>query len=171
MAISHQLQDRIGALADELRKELYGPKGYPPWGTKFVEMEQQTGEVGDALACAMLSHGLQEQAEAEGHPAGKCGGCGEPIPFEEVAGRLLQARRGMASIRHTIATRCKVIAKTRSLTHCEPPIYTKFLPRTCHHYMWGLHSYRLRGSWPFSGSDSALRQSAERSAVPQRRST
>jgi hypothetical protein len=30
----------------------------------------------------------------EGHPAGKCGGCGEPIPFDEVAGRLLQARRG-----------------------------------------------------------------------------
>jgi hypothetical protein len=94
MAISQQLQDRIEALAAELRKELYGPKGYPPWGTKFVEMEQQTGEVGDALACAMLSQQLQGQAEAEGHPAGKCGGCGEPIPFEEVAGRLLQARRG-----------------------------------------------------------------------------
>jgi hypothetical protein len=94
MAIGKQLQDRIEGLAAELRKELYGPKGYAPWGTKFVEMEQQTGEVGDALASAMLSQQLQEQAEAEGHPAGKCGGCGEPIPFAEVAGRLLQARRG-----------------------------------------------------------------------------
>jgi hypothetical protein len=94
MVISQQLQARIEALADELNQELYGPKGYPPWGTKFVEMEQRTGEVGDALACAMLSRELQRQAEAEGHPAGKCGGCGEPIPFEEVAGRLLQARRG-----------------------------------------------------------------------------
>jgi hypothetical protein len=96
MAISQQLQDRIEALAAELRKELYGPKGYPPWGTKFVEMEEQTGEVGDALACAMLSQGLREQAEVEGHAAGKCGGCGEPIPLDEIAGRLLQAKRGEA---------------------------------------------------------------------------
>jgi hypothetical protein len=50
MAVSQQLQDRVKALAKELRIKLYGLKGYPPWGTKFVEMEQQTGEVGDALA-------------------------------------------------------------------------------------------------------------------------
>jgi hypothetical protein len=106
MAISQQLQGRIEALAAELRKELYGPKGYPPWGTKFVDMEQQTGEVGDALACAMLSQQLQEQAEAEGHPAGKCGGCGEPIPFDEVAGRLLQARRGDVAWQESYG-RCK----------------------------------------------------------------
>ena len=106
MAISQQLQERIEAVAVELRKELYGPKGYPPWGTKFVAMEQETGEVGDALACAMLSQQLQEQAEAEGHPAGKCGGCGEPIPFDEVAGRLLQARRGDVAWQESFG-RCK----------------------------------------------------------------
>ena len=87
---------RIAAMAVELRRELWGPKGYPPWGTKFVEIEEKTGEVGDALACALLSRGLQEQAEAEGHVAGKRGGCGEPIPLEESAGRLLQAKRGEA---------------------------------------------------------------------------
>ena len=87
MAISQQLQERIEAVAVELRKELYGPKGYPPWGTKFVAMEQ-------------------EQAEAEGHPAGKCGGCGEPIPFDEVAGRLLQARRGDVAWQESFG-RCK----------------------------------------------------------------
>ena len=97
MALSKQLQDRIEAVAADLRKELYGPKGYPPWGTKFVEIEEQTGEVGDALACVMLSQGLREQAEADGHTAGKCSGCGEPIPLEEIAGRLLQAKRGEAA--------------------------------------------------------------------------
>ena len=81
MALSKQLQDRIEAVAADLRKELYGPKGYPPWGTKFVEIEEQTGEVGDALACVMLSQGLREQVEADGHMAGKCSGCGEPIPL------------------------------------------------------------------------------------------
>jgi len=94
MAISQQLRKRIEEVADDLNFELYGPKGCPPWGTKFVDMEQTTTEVGDTLSCMMLSKELQRQAEAEGHPAGKCGGCGEPIPFNEVAGRLLDARRG-----------------------------------------------------------------------------
>jgi hypothetical protein len=106
MAISAELQARIEALAKELNKELYGPKGYPPWGTKFVDMEEQTGEVGDALACAMLSQSLREQAEQDGHPAGKCGGCGEPIPLEEIAGRLLQAKRGEAVWQESYG-RCK----------------------------------------------------------------
>ena len=96
MAVSQQLQGRIEALAAELRKELYGPRGCPPWGTKFVEMEEQTGAVGDALGCAMLSQSLREQAEIDGHTAGKCSGCGEPIPLQEIAGRLLQAKRGEA---------------------------------------------------------------------------
>lgn len=111
MALSKQLQDRIEAVAADLRKELYGPKGYPPWGTKFVEMEEQTGEVTDALACVMLSQGLREQAEADGHPVGKCGGCGEPIPFEEVAGRLLQARRGEVAWQESYG-RCKRCRKS-----------------------------------------------------------
>jgi hypothetical protein len=97
MALSPKLQEKVEALADELRRELYGPKGYPPWGTKFADMEEQTGEVGDALGCAMLSHSLRDQAEKDGHPAGKCGGCGEPIPLDEIAGRLLQAKRGEAA--------------------------------------------------------------------------
>jgi hypothetical protein len=106
MAISQQLQDRIEAVATDLRKELYGPKGYPPWGTKFVEIEEQTGEVGDALGCAMLSQSLREQVETEGHTAGKCSGCGEPIPLEEIAGRLLQAKRGEAAWQESYG-RCK----------------------------------------------------------------
>ena len=106
MALSPRLQEKVEVLADELRRELYGPKGYPPWGTKFVDMEQQTGEVGDALACAMLSHSLRDQAEQDGHPAGKCGGCGEPIPLDEIAGRLLQAKRGEAVWQESYG-RCK----------------------------------------------------------------
>ena len=102
MAISQQLQCRIEEVAGDLRKELYGPKGYPPWGTKFVEIEEQTGEVGDALACAMLSQSLREQAEIEGNTDGKCGGCGDPIPLDEIAGRLLQAKRGGPSRKRRI---------------------------------------------------------------------
>jgi len=96
MALDKELQERVAAVAKELRKLLWGPKGYPPWGTKFVEIEEETAEVGDALACVLLAQGLQDQAEREGHQAGKCSGCGEPIPLDEIAGRLLQAKRGEA---------------------------------------------------------------------------
>ena len=106
MAMDAKLQERVEELAEELLRYLYGPKGCPAWGTKFVEIEEQTGEVGDALACAMLSRGLRKQAEEAGHPAGKCGGCGEPIPLDEIAGRLLQAKRGEAVWQESYG-RCK----------------------------------------------------------------
>ncbi len=95
MALNERLRERIRAFSAELRREVYGPQGYPAWGTKFIDIESQTAEVGDALACEMLSQSLQGQAEAAGHGDGKCR-CGEPVPLEEVAGRLLQAKRGEA---------------------------------------------------------------------------
>jgi hypothetical protein len=97
MAISKGLRDRIKGMTAELRREMWGPSGAPVWGTKFTEIEDETTEIGDAVACGLLSEGLQKQAEAAGHPAGKCSGCGEPIPLEEIAGRLLQAKRGEAA--------------------------------------------------------------------------
>ena len=54
----------------------------------------------------LLSRGSGEQAEEAGHTAGKCGGCGEPIPLEEIAGRLLQAKRGEAAWQESYG-RCK----------------------------------------------------------------
>ncbi len=96
MAISEALRERITGMTAELRREMWGPNGAPAWGTTFAEMEDETGEVGDAIACVLLSEALQKQAEAAGHAAGKCSGCGEPIPLEEIAGRLLQAKRGEA---------------------------------------------------------------------------
>jgi hypothetical protein len=105
MAMDVKLRQRIDALAGELSGYLYGPKGYAPWGTRFVEIEEQTGEVGDALACAMLSHNLRKQAAEAGHGEGKCS-CGEPIPLQEIAGRLLQAKRGEAAWQESYG-RCK----------------------------------------------------------------
>lgn len=110
MAINQQLRDRIAAMAVDLRRELWGPKGCPPWGTKFTVMEEETADVGDAVACVLLSQALHEQAETEGHTAGKCSGCGEPIPLEEIAGRLLQAKRGEAAWQESYG-RCKQCRK------------------------------------------------------------
>lgn len=96
MALNEKLRERIQAFSAELRREVYGPQGYPAWGTRFTDIENQTAEVGDAIACEMLSQSLREQAEAVGHHDGRCH-CGEPIPLEEIAGRLLQAKRGEAN--------------------------------------------------------------------------
>ena len=122
MAMDTKLRQRINELAEELLRDLYGPKGYPAWGTNFVDIEEQTGEVGDALACAMLSHSLRKQAEEAGHSEGTCGGCGEPIPLGEIAGRLLQAKRGEAVWQESYG-RCKRCRKAffpslPSLGHC-----------------------------------------------------
>ena len=96
MAISRELQERIKGVMAEWRREMWGLSGAPAWGTTFAEIEEETGEIGDAVACGLLSEGLQAQAEAAGHAAGKCSGCGETIPLEEIARRLLQAKRGEA---------------------------------------------------------------------------
>jgi hypothetical protein len=105
MALNEKLRKRIKALAADLRHEVYGPQGYPAWGTKFIDIENETAEIGDAIACEMLSQGLQEQAEVAGHHDGKCR-CGEPIPLIEIAGRLLQAKRGEAVWQETFR-QCK----------------------------------------------------------------
>ena len=111
MVLDPKLQERIRALSAELRKDLWGPKGYPVWGTKFIVMEEKTADIGDAIACEMLSQSLQEQAVADGHSAGCCGGCGTPIPFEEIAGRLLQSKRGEAAWQESHG-RCKQCRKS-----------------------------------------------------------
>jgi hypothetical protein len=43
MALNEKLRDRIRAFSAELRREVYGPQGYPAWGTKFIDIENQTG--------------------------------------------------------------------------------------------------------------------------------
>ena len=110
MALDQHLREHVKAAAKEFRQALWGPKGYPEWGTKFTEMEDKTADVGDALACELLSLSLEEQAEAEGHVAGKCSGCGEPVPIAEIAGRLLQAKRGEAAWQESYG-RCKQCRK------------------------------------------------------------
>lgn len=80
MAMDAKLRQRINKLAEELLRDLYGAKGYPAWGTKFIEIEEQTGEVGDALACAMLSHSLRKQAEEAGHQEGAIPFCVAGFP-------------------------------------------------------------------------------------------
>jgi ribosomal protein L33 len=95
MAISQQLHERIKAFAAELRREVYGVSGAPQWGTRFTEIEEVGVEIGDAVACAMVSQSLQGQVpRADGAAALACTACGRQSQEDEVEPRLVRMRRG-----------------------------------------------------------------------------
>jgi len=94
MAINQQLHVRIKAVAEELRREVYGPSGTPTWGTKFTEIEDLGVEIGDLLAREVIGQSLGEQAISAEVPTvvadqnGKVG---------EIEVRIVQTRRGEVS--------------------------------------------------------------------------
>src|SRR4030042_2287987 len=94
MAINQQLHVRIKAVAEELRREVYGPSGTPTWGTKFMEIEDLGVEIGDLLAREIIGQSLGEQAmsaECSTSVADQNGKGGE------IEVRIVQTRRGEVS--------------------------------------------------------------------------
>jgi hypothetical protein len=79
MTITGKMQERIKAVAGELRRELYPETGYPEWGTKLDALEEEACEIGDAITRELLGQGLAAQAEractAEVYVCSRCGGC------------------------------------------------------------------------------------------------
>ena len=107
MAISRELRERIKGMTAELRREMWGPSVRTTLGNEALPRSKtRRAKSATPVACGLLSEGLQEQAEAAGHAAGKCSGCGEPIPLGEIAARLLQAKRGEAVWQESYG-RCK----------------------------------------------------------------
>ncbi len=91
MAVNNQLHDRIKVVAEELRRELYGPSGAPRWGTRFTEVEDLGVEIGDLLAREVIGQSLGAQeipAEVVPTVADQDG------PVGEVEVRIVQTRRG-----------------------------------------------------------------------------
>ena len=56
------IQERLGEVAAELRHMIYGEQGYPEWGTKFVEIEDDGMAVGLELARVLMEQSVGEQA-------------------------------------------------------------------------------------------------------------
>ena len=91
MAIDQNLHDRIKAIAQELRREVYGASGTPTWGTKFTEIEDLGVEIGDLLAREVIGQSLEDQAGSMDVPTTATGSDGEA---GEVEVRMVQTRRG-----------------------------------------------------------------------------
>jgi len=93
MAISSELHERIKRMATDLRRELWGEKGFPEWGTKFTQIEDDCCAVGDVLARELMGQGLDEQAEVEEGPK-ECGVCGRDGVEDELEPKIITTRRG-----------------------------------------------------------------------------
>lgn len=92
-----ELRGKIRAAAAELRKCLYGPQGFPEWGTKFVQIEDDCCEIGDALTAALLEQSIAEQAQTPPSTASTCSKCRHetrPDPDDPLEPRPLQTSRG-----------------------------------------------------------------------------
>lgn len=70
-AIRKEFQDRLGQVARELGRELY-PDGLPR-GTKFSELEDIAGALGDEMARQLIEAHVRGQAED--WPEGELGEC------------------------------------------------------------------------------------------------
>jgi hypothetical protein len=79
--VDRKVQEWLRRVAAEGRVLLYGPEGYPEWGTKFAEIEQDGMSVGWELARLVMEQSVAEQAVHmaatagnvdgdEAHPAG-----------------------------------------------------------------------------------------------------
>ena len=56
------IQERLGEMAAELRQMIYGEQGFPEWGTKFAQIEDEGMAVGLELARVLMEQSVSEQA-------------------------------------------------------------------------------------------------------------
>ncbi len=71
--IDAAVQERLGEVAAELRQMIYGEQGYPEWGTKFAQIEDEGMAVG--LELARVVDGAVRQRTGHAHARG-----GSPLP-------------------------------------------------------------------------------------------
>ena len=60
--IDAAVRERLGEVAAELRHMIYGEEGYPEWGTKFAQIEEEGMAVGLELARVLMEQSVGEQA-------------------------------------------------------------------------------------------------------------
>jgi hypothetical protein len=58
-----EIRQRLAEMAAEARRLVYGEKGCPEWGTKFVEIEADAFEVGQEFIRVLMAGVAAQQAE------------------------------------------------------------------------------------------------------------
>lgn len=62
--LAPEVAEQLARVAHDMRTAIYGPDGFPVWGTKFDEIEQQGMEVGLEVARLFMEQSLASQAQA-----------------------------------------------------------------------------------------------------------
>ena len=107
-SIRREFHERLGQVARELAKELY-PGGLPR-GTKFSELEEIAGTLGDEMARQLIEINVREQAddwpEDELGECPTCGGAARKAPDEA---RVLKTTQGDVAWKQRVANcpRCR----------------------------------------------------------------
>jgi hypothetical protein len=107
-AIRTEFHSRLGEMARELAKELY-PDGLPR-DTRFSELEDVAGALGDEIARQLIEINLRDQAddwpEDERGECPTCGGAARKAPDEP---RVLTTTRGDVAWRQRVGNcpRCR----------------------------------------------------------------
>ena len=92
-AVRRQLQARLGEIARELGREVY-PGGLPR-GTKFSDLEEIAGVLGDEIARQLIESQVGEQAEDwPEEELGECPVCGGDARKAPDEPRVLKTTRG-----------------------------------------------------------------------------
>lgn len=61
--VAPEVAERLAAVARDLRIAIYGGEGFPAWGTKFGEIEQQGMAVGLEMARLFMEQTVADQAQ------------------------------------------------------------------------------------------------------------
>ena len=62
--LAPKVAEQLAQVARDLRTAFYGPDGFPVWGTKFDEIEEQGMEVGLEVARLFMEQSVADQAQA-----------------------------------------------------------------------------------------------------------
>ena len=96
MALNEKLRERIKALAGSCGTRCTVQRAIRPGGPSSSTSRTRRRRSAMPLPASCFRRACRSRPRPAGHHDGKCGGCGEPIPLREIAGRLLQAKRGEA---------------------------------------------------------------------------
>jgi hypothetical protein len=106
--IRREFHSRLGQVARELAKELY-PAGMPR-GTKFSELEDIAGALGDEMARQLIEINLREQADLwPADELGECPVCGGAARKKPDEPRVVTTTRGDVAWKQRVANcpRCR----------------------------------------------------------------
>lgn len=62
--LSPEVAAELAQMARQMRIAVYGPDGYPVWGTKFTEIEDQGMDIGLELARVFMEQSVANQAQS-----------------------------------------------------------------------------------------------------------